>query len=180
MSTEGPNTATNRDRYDDTGGGWLWLWFWLFLILIVFGGWGWAGWWGGWGGPMGWWPRREIVVVPENVQRQAMPAGTTASGEFIGRTIQNLSGKVAHVYGPGEFTLAPSEGGRPLLVVSKDAKAPAVKEGETVRVSGTVEKFDTTTLRKQTGVDLGKIPDKEFTGRPALLASSISTQAAPG
>jgi hypothetical protein len=172
MSSQVPNPSDpRRYRYDDSawGCGWAWLWFWLFIIVICFGGWGWAGWWGGWGGPWGWWGPRPYVNVPENTRT------VTAPDPFVGKTV-TVIGQVDQVFSPQVFTLGGGE--RRLLVIEK-GKSPAVKKGEKVQVKGTVEKFDSGHLGKETGVDMSKIPASEFTGEPAVVASTVSAQASP-
>jgi hypothetical protein len=159
------------------GCGWAWLWFWLFIFVIIVAGWGWGGWYGGWGGPYGWWPRREVPQQQAPPAAQAPPATQPApakvGGEFVGKTVVVEDGKVDQVFGPHVFTLA---GPRDLLVVSKDAKAPAVKKGEAVQVTGKVEKFEDLQTQHETGVDLKKVPAAEFTGRPVVVASAVSAK----
>jgi hypothetical protein len=183
MPTPNPNVAgPGPYRTDDAawGCGWAWLWFWLFIIVIAFAGWGWGGWYGGWGGPWGWWGppyAYQAPVGPETMEpRPSATQPGTGAGEFLGKTV-TLSGQVDQVLGPRTFTLARAQGGRDLLVITKDDKAPAVKKGETVRITGIVEKYDAREIHQQTGADLTKVPANEFAGRPAVVASSVSANA---
>jgi hypothetical protein len=162
------------------GCGWAWLWFWLFLFVIAFAGWGWGGWYGGWGGPWAWWgPRQAPPPQAASPQTANPPQASVAPGEFLGKAV-TVSGQVEQVFGPQAFTLAGSGGGRHLLVVSKSTKAPTVAKGETVQVSGTVERYDADELHKTTGADLSKVPSADFEGRPAVLASSVTAKSSSG
>jgi hypothetical protein len=182
MSTRNPN-PTGPGPYSDVdsawGCGWAWLWFWLFIIVIIFAGWGWGGWYGGWGGPRGWWGPREAPQPQATAPQATQPPIVTAPGDFVGRTV-TLSGQVDQVFGPQVFTLAGASGGRPLLIISKKTITPAVKSGETVQFTGTVEKYNTTALHEQTSVDLSKVPSGEFAERPVVVASSVSSKSTPG
>ncbi|HLJ94467.1 MAG TPA: hypothetical protein VKU02_14870 [Gemmataceae bacterium] len=182
MASGNPNVAgpgPTRDVDAAWGCGWAWLWFWLFLFVIIIAGWGWGGWYGGWGAPWGWWGPRPVsppqVTAPPNLHAPATPA----SGEFLGKTVI-VNGQVDQILNPQVFTLAGSQGGRQLLIINKNGTAPTLKKGESVQVTGTVEKYDTDELRKQTGVDLTKVPSADFAGRPAVVASSVSTRSSPG
>jgi hypothetical protein len=189
MSGDPNLNNARRDRLDDSawGCGWAWLWFWLFIIVICFSGWGWAGWRGGWGGPWGWWGPRENPNVAQNGRvepdnRERSPQVTSprtvtvpAPDPFLGMNVTVHNGKVDQVFTPQVFTVVPSEGGKPLLVIEK-GKLPAVKKGETVQVTGKVEKFNTTQLHKETGVDLTRVPESDFKDNPAMVASTVSTR----
>ena len=181
MSTVNPNPrGPEPDRASDAawGCGWAWLWAWLFVILVLFAGWGWGGWYGGWGGPYGWWPARPAAPPPQGALPPAgQPAQPTgADAEFLGRSL-TVSGQVDQVLSPQAFTLA---GARDLLVINKDGKAPAVKKGETVHVTGKVERFNADAIHKETGVDQSKVPAADFAGRAAVVASSVSAKPAGG
>jgi hypothetical protein len=179
MATGNPNDlGRNPDPMMNNsawGCGWAWLWFWLFIIVIVFGAWGWGGWYGGWGGPRGWWAPRQAPPAAQAPQAPRQPSAPAPSGVFLGREV-TVTGTVDHIYGPQTFTLAPAAGGHDLLVINKhEKKAPNV--GETVKVTGKVEKYEESALHKQTGVELNKVPGKEFTGKPAVVASGVTVQA---
>jgi len=178
MPSQNPNvTGPMTPRADTTlmGCGWAWIWFWLFIVLIAFSGWGWGGWWGGWGGPWGAWEGRPRSSYPQASAPQAMeprsPATTT--NEFLGRTV-TVSGKVDQVLGKRAFTLASGDGGQQLLVIRKNEQTPEVKKGETVQVTGKVERYDRNNLNKETGAELNRVPADEFSGRPAVVASAVS------
>jgi len=178
MPTNNPNvTGPMAPRSDDAlmGCGWAWIWFWLFIVLIAFAGWGWGGWWGGWGGPWGAWEGRpRPYSAPQATGPQTMEPRSTAANDFLGRTV-TVSGKVDQVLGNRAFTLASSDGGQQLLVIRKNDQAPEVKKGETVQVTGKVERYDRNSLHKETGADLNSVPADEFSGRPAVVASAVST-----
>ncbi len=184
MSTSDPNATGPGPRRipDDAWGcGWAWLWFWLFIVLIFFTAWGWGGWYGGWGGPWGWWGPRGYppqTTAPPPQTPTPPPTATTAPDPFLGRNV-TVGGKVDQVYGVQAFTLAPSEGGRQLLVIARSKLAPAVTRGESVQVTGTVEPYEPETARTTTGADLAKVPAGDFTGRPAVFASAVSATPPP-
>ncbi len=178
MVTRDPNNVgpqTDYVRDNAVGCGWAWLWFCLFIVVICFAGWGWSGWYGGWNAPWGWWGPRPVTQQQAGPREPANHPQATAStsGEFLGRTV-TVSGQVEQVIGPHVFSLAGTHDGRELLVIDKNQKEPAVKKGETVKVTGTVEKFDSSALHQETNVDLSKVPSTEFTGRPTLVASSVA------
>ncbi len=181
----GPGPGPYRDNDAAWGCGWAALWFWLFLFVLFFAGWGWWGWYGGWGGPWGWWEPRVVNPPQANAPAHNAPTNTTAQqlaasgGEFVGRKV-TLSGKVDQIFNPRVFTLASPKGGRQLVVVTHDGKAWTVKPGETVHITGMVEKFEPKQLHNETGADLSKVPKADYDGRPAVIASSINTKGGPG
>jgi hypothetical protein len=175
MASSDPNrTDPLRTDMDNPGWGCAWasLWFWLFLVLILIAGWGWGGWYAGWPAPWGWWGARPGpgANIPVGPQPAAHTSTAAVPGEFLGKTV-TVSGKVDHVYNPHAFTLAGEPGGRELLVIDKDRKGPAVKHGETVQVTGKVEKYGT--LPGEGQVDLNKVPPNEFNDRPVVVATTV-------
>jgi hypothetical protein len=150
----------------------------VLLGVIGFAAWGWAGWYCGWRGPMGWWAARPGTTASKARTAEGRPPEAVPPGPFFGRTV-TLNGKVEQVFAPGEFTLAADHGGQQLLVVVRDAKGPAVKNGEAVRVTGMVETYNAESLHKQTGIDLGQLPPGDFAGRPVVLALSVSPRVNP-
>jgi hypothetical protein len=183
-----PHDPYPPGQRDWTGYGCAWMWFfWLIiLIIIIIGGWGWWGGW--WGGNRGWWGNRGPyygqpvppgrVEAPNTNQPNANPQTGVVStpGEFIGRTV-TLSGQVDQVMNPKAFTLkSGSNHGRDLLIVAKESPTPAVTKGETVQVTGTVQRFQRTEFQQETKAGLSNAAFTDFTGRPAILASKVSSK----
>jgi hypothetical protein len=145
------------DGYRATGGAWAWWWGWFIILVcafVWFGGWGWGsygGWWwgnhrfagryskvnvGGYNGPVG-------TPVGDGQSPQAAVLIASNKREFEGQSLQVSGASVTKRVNNDVFWVG-SNSSAPLLVVisapANPASARNVTAGESVNVSGTIEK----------------------------------------
>lgn len=148
------------------------------------------------GFPLWVWVAGPIVVVIAAVAVLALlrqgdsadrEAGTTLSdiadrpSQFLGESV-TVSGEVVEILGPRSILISERFITGDLLVVSAVplrevgnlAGDASLTEGDSVRVTGEVVKFDLTEAEQEIGADLSEETLDAYVGTPAIIADSIS------
>jgi hypothetical protein len=182
-----PRLTPNGPRYRRAGGsGWAWWWVWflvLFCAFIWFAGWGWGNYGGWWWGTRGNGPTFAGRTYnsgngPRVNNRGAVPANTPTNGasnatilqasnkrQFEGQPLELTNTPVIKTVSKEVFWVSPKNSA-PLLVVANGNAAihNAIRQGEAVDVTGTVEKAPAATDAKDWGLDQAGIQRLEQQG----------------
>jgi predicted extracellular nuclease len=174
---EGRGPRYGRRGYGDDEGAWAW-WWWVLGIIVI--------------GLIIWWI--VAAATPRAAQRVAtgptygtggqvapgaatIPAILGNPNQYLGRVV-NARGVVGQVFGTSAFVLqsqgaaAASQG---LLVVGQSQVVQSVRSGQSVQVTGTVQRFSA--ARMPPGAVTQQL--QSWQGRPAVQASAVTIMSTP-